>query len=110
MLKTTRFDAADFLDTEKKQAAYITTVPGRSPVFRRRRHSRSASRRSAPRHPRVSDEFAVPLYRVHHRELHLPGDEIAWLEGVGLKPLEVAERLWRRTRFGAAGMSEACAW
>jgi probable addiction module antidote protein len=26
MLKTTRFDTADFLDTEKKQAAYITAV------------------------------------------------------------------------------------
>ena len=26
MLKTTRFDAADFLDTEKKQAAYITAA------------------------------------------------------------------------------------
>ena len=26
MLKTTRFDAADFLDIEKKQAAYITAA------------------------------------------------------------------------------------
>lgn len=26
MLKTKRFDAADFLDTEKKQAAYITAA------------------------------------------------------------------------------------
>ena len=26
MLNTTRFDAADFLDTEKKQAAYITAA------------------------------------------------------------------------------------
>ena len=26
MLKTTRFDAADFLDTEKKQADYITAA------------------------------------------------------------------------------------
>jgi probable addiction module antidote protein len=26
MLKTMRFDAADFLDTEKKQAAYITAL------------------------------------------------------------------------------------
>jgi DNA-binding phage protein len=26
MLKITRFDAADFLDTEKKQAAYITVA------------------------------------------------------------------------------------
>ena len=26
MLKTTRFDAADFIDTEKKQAAYITAA------------------------------------------------------------------------------------
>ena len=26
MFKTTRFDASDFLDTEKKQAAYITAA------------------------------------------------------------------------------------
>ena len=26
MLKATRFDATDFLDTEKKQAAYITAA------------------------------------------------------------------------------------
>src|SRR5204863_1873787 len=27
---------------------------------------------------RVSDEFTVPVCRIHHRELHRSGDEAAW--------------------------------
>jgi hypothetical protein len=50
---------------------------------------------------KVSDEFTVSLCRTHHRELHRRGNEIAWWESVVLKPLEVAQRLWRETRFGA---------
>ena len=50
---------------------------------------------------KVSDDFTVPLCRTHHRELHRRGNEIDWWESVGLKPLEVAQRLWRETRFDA---------
>src|SRR5262249_55644642 len=32
---------------------------------------------------RVSDEFTVPLCRVHHRELHRQGDEAAWWANLG---------------------------
>jgi hypothetical protein len=39
---------------------------------------------------KVSDEFTVPLCRVHHRELHRRGDEKAWWESVSLNPREVA--------------------
>src|SRR5262249_25332603 len=35
---------------------------------------------------KVSDEFTVPLCRLHHRELHRHGDEGAWWEGVNIDP------------------------
>jgi hypothetical protein len=46
---------------------------------------------------KVSDEFAVPLCRGHHRELHQAGDELAWWEKLNIKPLEVAKGLWEQT-------------
>jgi hypothetical protein len=47
---------------------------------------------------RVSDEFTVPVCRVHHRELHRCGDEAAWWRRVKIDPLPVALRLWQHTR------------
>jgi hypothetical protein len=47
---------------------------------------------------RVSDEFIVPVCRVHHRELHRQGDEAAWWGKVHIDPLPVALRLWQHTR------------
>jgi hypothetical protein len=44
-----------------------------------------------------SDEFTVPLCRVHHREIHRRGNEVTWWEEVKINPLEVAERLWSQT-------------
>jgi hypothetical protein len=44
---------------------------------------------------RVSDEFIVPLCRMHHRELHRRGDEKKWWEAASIDPMEVAQRLWR---------------
>src|ERR1700730_3183451 len=46
----------------------------------------------------VSDEFIVPVCRVHHRELHRSGDEVAWWRRLNIDPLPVALRLWRHTR------------
>jgi ERF superfamily len=52
---------------------------------------------------RVSDEFAVPLCRTHHRALHRRGDEAAWWMSVDLDPVAIAQRLWHQTRlYGAA--------
>src|SRR5499427_7934274 len=48
---------------------------------------------------RVSDEFTVPVCRVHHRELHRQGDEAAWWGKVHIDPLPVALRLWQHTRL-----------
>src|SRR5262249_23187355 len=47
---------------------------------------------------RVSDEFTVPVCRVHHRELHRSGDEAAWWRRLNIDPLPVALRLWQHTR------------
>jgi ERF superfamily len=48
---------------------------------------------------KVSDEFAVPLCRSHHRAVHRAGDEQAWWRAAGIDPLKVARRLWRQTRL-----------
>jgi hypothetical protein len=47
---------------------------------------------------RVSDEFIVPVCRVHHRELHRSGDEAAWWHRLNIDPVPVALRLWQETR------------
>jgi ERF superfamily len=51
---------------------------------------------------RVSDEFAVPLCRTHHRALHGRGDEAAWWTAVQLDPIIVARQLWKRSRLNEA--------
>jgi hypothetical protein len=47
---------------------------------------------------KVSDEFAVPLCRVHHREVHRSSNEAEWWKTYGLDPLAVASALWAQTR------------
>ena len=49
---------------------------------------------------KVSDEFAVPLCRAHHRALHRRGDEQAWWQQANLDPAITASRLWARSRLG----------
>jgi hypothetical protein len=47
---------------------------------------------------KVSDEFAVPLCRGHHRAVHRFRDERAWWRQAGLDPIKVARKLWKATR------------
>jgi hypothetical protein len=47
---------------------------------------------------KVSDEFAVPLCRGHHRAVHRSRNERAWWRQAGIDPIKVARRLWRETR------------
>src|SRR4051794_34593418 len=50
---------------------------------------------------KASDEFAVPLCRVHHREVHRAGNERAWWKQTSIDPLKVARKLWKaRGGFG----------
>jgi hypothetical protein len=46
---------------------------------------------------KVSDEFTVPLCRVHHRELHRAGKEFEWWSKTGIEPLTIARELWLTT-------------
>jgi hypothetical protein len=48
---------------------------------------------------KVSDEFVVPLCRIHHREVHRVSDEQAWWKQVGIEPVQVARQLWTNTRL-----------
>jgi hypothetical protein len=47
---------------------------------------------------KVSDEFTVPLCRIHHRDLHTVGDEVAWWERRAIDPIATARVLWISTR------------
>jgi len=59
---------------------------------------------------RVSDEFIVPVCRVHHRELHRSGDEAAWWRKLNIDPIPIALRLWAQTRTdgGQSDWKNAC--
>jgi hypothetical protein len=54
---------------------------------------------------KVSDEYTVPVCRVHHRELHRQGDEAAWWQRMKIDPLPIAHRLWRHARPNGAMMA-----
>jgi hypothetical protein len=46
---------------------------------------------------KVSDEFTIPLCRVHHRELHRADREVDWWSGLGIEPIDLARELWLTT-------------
>jgi hypothetical protein len=46
---------------------------------------------------KASDEFAVPLCRVHHRAAHRAGDERARWKAAAIDPIQIARRLWKQT-------------
>jgi hypothetical protein len=47
---------------------------------------------------KVSDEFTVPLCRIHHRDVHSHGDEIAWWQKRAIDPLVTSRALWVSTQ------------
>ena len=63
-------------------------------------HVRFAQPRAMGR--KVSDEFTVPLCRVHHRDNHRFGDERAWWSGVSIDPIESSQKLWAISRNQSA--------
>jgi ERF superfamily protein len=79
-------------------------ICGRSPSDPH--HLRFAQSRALGR--KVSDEFAVPLCRGHHREVHRFGDEAAWWQKAGLDPTVAARALWLETRPMATGRNDGC--
>jgi hypothetical protein len=48
---------------------------------------------------KVSDEFTVPLCRVHHRAVHRSSNEPTWWKAARIDPAKIARKLWRRTRL-----------
>jgi len=48
-----------------------------------------------------SDEFVVPLCRIHHRLVHRVGNEPAWWQDAGIDPITAARKLWNETRSDA---------
>src|SRR5262249_39626987 len=47
---------------------------------------------------KVSDEFTVPLCRLHHLELHPSRNEPLWWKTARIDPLPIAQKLWQATR------------
>ena len=84
---------------DKDHRKFVSTQPclvcGRSPA--EAHHLRFAQPRALGR--KVSDEFTVPVCRVHHRELHRHGDEAAWWQSIKIDPLPIAHRLWQHARL-----------
>jgi hypothetical protein len=82
---------------DKDHRAFVATRPcllcGRHPTDAH--HLRFAQPRALGL--KVSDEFTVPLCRIHHRKLHLRADEPAWWQEQKIDPLEAAQRLWTET-------------
>jgi hypothetical protein len=81
-------------DHRKFVSSQACLVCGRLPADAH--HLRFAQPRALGR--KVSDEFTVPVCRVHHRELHRHGDEAAWWQKIKIDPLPIARRLWQRAR------------
>jgi hypothetical protein len=86
---------------DRDHLRFVSTQPclacGRSPSDAH--HLRFAQQRALGR--KVSDEFTVPLCRLHHRELHQRGDERTWWQHLNVDPLDTAQRLWRATHRGS---------
>jgi ERF superfamily len=83
-------------DHRKFVAHQPCLICGRTPVDPH--HLRFAQPRALGR--KVSDEFTVPVCRLHHQELHRVGDEAAWWRAAAIDPLPVALSLWRQSRGG----------
>ncbi len=68
-------------------------------------HLRFAQPRALGR--KSSDEFAVPLCRIHHRLVHRVGNEAAWWQEAGIDPIKVARKLWNHARPNQRKLSAA---
>ena len=82
---------------DKEHCKFVATQPcvvcGRMPA--EAHHIRFAQPPALGR--KVSDEYTVPVCRLHHRDLHTYGDETSWWAAVSIDPLPIALQLWRKS-------------
>ena len=83
---------------DKRHRQFVSAQPcilcGRQPSDAH--HLRFTQPRALGR--KVSDEFTVPLCRMHHRELHRTVKEQQWWLRMGIDPLPIADKLWAQTQ------------
>jgi len=89
-----RYRDRDHLRHVAKQPCLICGRKPSDPHHLRYLQPRALGRKS-------SDEFVVPLCRIHHRLVHRVGNEAAWWQDAGIDPIAVARKLWRETRSDA---------
>jgi hypothetical protein len=93
-------------ERDRDHLEFVTSQPclvcGRTPSDAH--HIKFAEQRAMGR--KVSDKFAVPICRLHHRELHRRGNERVWWQNQGIDPLVVAATLWTRTHAVATADAE----
>jgi ERF superfamily protein len=95
-----------------RDKAHLKFVASRSCLVCGRRpcdphHLRFAQVRALGR--KVSDEFTVPLCRLHHRELHRARNEAGWWTKLGIDAIGTALKLWKMTRSTDLPASSAMA-
>ena len=92
---------------DKEHCKFVASQPcivcGRTPS--EAHHIRFSQPRALGR--KVSDEYTVPVCRLHHRDLHGYGDEASWWAGVSIDPLPIALELWRRSHIQLQGLPES---
>ena len=92
---------------DKEHRKFVTTQPcvvcGRTPS--EAHHIRFAQPRALGR--KVSDEYTIPVCRLHHRELHRYGDEASWWAAISLDPIPIALSLWQRSGADRTQVLEA---
>ncbi|MFL6796103.1 MAG: ERF family protein [Xanthobacteraceae bacterium] len=91
-----RYRDRDHLKFVAKQPCLLCGRKPSDPHHLRHVQPRALGRKS-------SDEFAVPLCRIHHRLVHRVGNEAAWWKDAGIDPIAVAQGLWRRSRRNDGG-------
>jgi hypothetical protein len=86
---------------DKGHCKFVASQPcivcGRTPS--EAHHIRFAQPRALGR--KVSDEYTIPVCRLHHSELHRYGDEVSWWVAVSIDPLPIALELWKRSQLSA---------
>jgi hypothetical protein len=102
-------NTADTAQNSSADARCARPVPQRTRRVRNKEHLDLCGRQPCDPHhlrfvqPRalgrkVSDEFTVPLCRIHHRELYRQMNEEAWWSLVNINPKAAALSLWQHTQ------------